>query len=219
MPAPTPLTLAQLADLIPIDTVNWDLQWFEELGGSSDGRIWSTDLSPPLWAASITVAPRTVQIAKELAARFRQLKGSKIPFMLFDPQSRYPKADPNGTLLGNRVVKVKAISTDRTRLSLENLPVGMRMNYGDKMQVKFGSNPQHSVMMECATQNQADELGDTILLDVNPYVYIGVEVGQTVILKQPACQMILRPGTLNVGVAQDLFVQGFEFEAIEKVYI
>ncbi len=211
--------LSYLSDLVPIKSVEWDIFRQEETFGNGKGQMWASNLAPPLWRAVIQLAPAKIQLHKEYAARIRNLAGARDTFLMNDPQSKYPKLDPDGTILGNSNVQIKAIDSNRQRIQLKGLPDGYRLYWGDKIQVLFGAGNAFSAFMEMADNEDADNSGETPYFRVTPYCPIGVAVNDEVILKKPACTMVIMPGTHKPGTAGELYIQDQQFVAIEKILV
>jgi len=133
-----PYSLPAFADLLKISSIVWDIQRNDELSGSGDGRVWQAELAPPLWTGTVTLSDMYNAEAKQIAARIRKLHGAQEALFLYDPLSKYPQADPDGTKLGAASVSVAAFGADNASLSLKGLPAGYRLTVGDKMQVGYG---------------------------------------------------------------------------------
>lgn len=99
-----PYPLPMLADRLAIASVVWDIQRNDEMSGSGDGRVWQAELAQPLWTADVVLSDDPHNDVKQIAALIRRLHGSQESFMLYDPLSMYPQADPKGTALGANVV-------------------------------------------------------------------------------------------------------------------
>lgn len=208
------LALANLADLLRIESVVFDIKRNDELSGSGDGRVWQAELSPPLWTADVALTPAYHADAEDVATVLRSLNGSQEPFMLWNPTRRFPRADPTGALLGSNSPLIASIATDRRNIALKGLPAGYVLKRSDKLQFITGDRNQFlEIVDEVVTANGS---GLTPTFRVFPNVRIGVGVDQAVILKNPACKMILMPGSHNPGRAQAVVTMGATFRAIEK---
>ena len=104
-----PYSLPAFADLLKISSIVWDIQRNDELSGSGDGRVWQAELAPPLWTGTVTISDMYNAEAKQIAARIRKLHGAQEALFLYDPLSKYPQADPDGTKLGSAAVSVAAL--------------------------------------------------------------------------------------------------------------
>jgi hypothetical protein len=208
------LALANLADLLRIESVVFDIKRNDELSGSGDGRVWQAELSPPLWTADVALTPAFHADAEDIASVLRSLNGSQEPFMLWNPTRRFPRADPTGALLGSNAPLIGSIATDRRIITLKGLPAGYVLSRGDKLQFVTGDRNQFVEISDAVVT--ANGSGVTPAFNVFPHVRFGVGVDQAVILKNPACKMILQPGTHNPGRAQAIVTMGAAFKAIEK---
>lgn len=207
------LALASLANLLRIESVVFDIKRNDELSGSGDGRLWQAELAPPLWTAEIALQPAYHADAEDTATILRSLNGSSEPFMLWNPTRRFPRADPTGSILGAATPAISSISSDRQKIAISGLPAGYVLSRGDKLQFTWSTFTQFVEVVETVTANGS---GATAQFRVFPNVRTGVTVAAGLILKNPACKMILMPGTHNPGRAQAVITAGATFRAIEK---
>lgn len=211
-----PYSLAAFADKLRITSVIWSIQRNDELSGSGDGRVWQAELAPPLWVADVTLMAQRNDDAKQVAALIRKLHGAQEAFMLYDPISQYPQADKKGLVLGSSVVTIGAIAGSRRSLSLGGLPAGYVLTLGDKMQIAYGSDPTRFAFLEVSETITANGSGVTGQIEVFPHIPTGVAAGQGVTLKQPACKVIIQPGSHNPGTAQNVMTEGATFKVMQK---
>ena len=78
-----------------------------------------------------------------------------------------------------------------------------------KRQVRFA-------FLEVSETVTANGSGVTGQIEVFPHVPTGVAAGQGVTLKQPACKVIIQPGSHNPGTAQNVLTEGATFKVIQK---
>lgn len=209
-----PYSLAYLADTLCITDVIWDIQRNDELSGTGDGRVWQTELAPPLWIASVSLAPAYHDDAKQIAAKIRKLNGSQEAFYLYDPTSRFPQYDPTGSILGTSAVTVSGINTARNAIALAGLPANYVLTIGDKIQINYGTG--RTAFLEVSETVTASEIGTSPLFEVFPNVPVGITTSTAVILKNPACKMIITPTTHNPGTSVYAITSGATFRAIQK---
>ncbi|EJK79476.1 hypothetical protein [Rhizobium sp. AP16] len=208
-----PYSLPAFADLLKISSIVWDIQRNDELSGSGDGRVWQAELAPPLWIGTVTLADMYNVEAKQIAARIRKLHGAQEALFLYDPLSKYPQADPDGTKLGAASVSVAALGADNASLSLKGLPAGYRLIVGDKMQVGYGGRYAFLEVSETVAANGA---GTTPVFGVFPHLPAGFSAGLSVVLLLPACKCIIMPGSHNPGTASGLITTDATFKIVQK---
>jgi hypothetical protein len=210
----TTLTLAQLADLLPIESVTWRDRRNDKMSGSGDSRYWQVEMADPLWEADIVAGLRDTSEIKALAARIRWLRGVQHEFWLFDPISMYPQMDPTGSIIGSNNVQVNSIGGDNASISLKGLTAGYQIKAGDKGQITYSSTK--NFFFEFSFDVTANGSGVTAVVAIYPNCPVGLAVNNVINLKKPACKMIIKPGTFDPGTAQNIMTQGMRFTAVER---
>ncbi len=207
-----PLPLSAVYDRLSLDAVIFDIQRNDEFSGTGDGDLWQQELARPLWTAEISLNAGSLDELKQAAARIRKLDGARQAFMLCDPLSLYPQADPTGAILGAAVVTLGVLGTDRTSVPVQGLPAGYVLTIGDKLQING------------ATKTAFVEVADTVIasaggvatVPVFPRLPKWVLSASAVILKKPACPMAIVPGSHRPGTSQGVLTDGAGFKAIQK---
>lgn len=208
-----PYSLASFADLLPIMEVVWDVQRNDEMSGSGDGRVWQAELARPLWSAEVRLRTMYHTEAKKIAALIRKLHGAQETFYLYDPISKYPQADPTGSIYGSSAPKVNSIASGKNAISIKSLPSAYALKAGDKVQITFGS-PSRNFFCE-VSEDATASAGTTPEFGIFPHVPTGVAVDNAVNLIKPACKMFI--GSFDPGRARQMFVDGMSFRALERV--
>jgi hypothetical protein len=212
-----PYTLAMLADRLDIESVTWDIQRSDELSGTGDGRVWQAELAPPLWTGDVKLNIGDSNDLKKIAARVRKLHGAQELFFLFDPLSKYPQADPDGSILGAAAVRINGISTGGRTISLKGLPPGYVLTLADKLQIAYATSPIRNAFLEVSDDLvTASGAGVTPSFEVFPNAPTGVAINDVVTLAKPACKVFISPGTSNPGSGAGLLTSGAGFKVIEK---
>jgi len=213
----TDISLADLADLLPIDRVTWTIRRNDEMSGLGDGRVYAVELAPPIWSAEVTLCDMPNDEAKQIAARIRALNGPLQAFMLYDPLSIYPQADPAGAVIGASVVTVSSIGADRRHINLSGLPAAYTLTAGDKLQIPYmqGATQRHSFLEVSATAS-AGGTGAITDLAVFPNVPIALAGGETVILSRAACRCVIVPGSHHPGMAGSVITSGQSFQVVQR---
>jgi hypothetical protein len=212
-----PYALSALADRLNIESVTWDIQRNDELSGTGDGRVWQAELAPPLWTADVKLNIGYHDDLKQIAARVRKLHGAQELFWLYDPLSKYPQADPDGSILGASTVRVNSIGTGGRTISLKGLPAGYVLTLADKLQIAYATSPVRNAFLEVSDDIvSASGSGVTGLFEVFPNAPTGVAANDVVTLVKPACKVFISPGTANPGSGAGLMTSGAGFKVIEK---
>lgn len=210
-----PIALERINDILPIATVEFDIQRNDELSGDGSGDMWQAELADPLWRAVVSLGKGLHQELKVVAARIRALEGAKHSFLLVDPLSPYPANDPNGLILGSAAVTIRA-SGNRYLAQLTGLPANYILTEGDKMQIVYG--PQNAPCYAFVEVSENMQASGTGIADVKvfPRLPMTLSAGTAVKLQRPACAMIIQPTTHKSGTARRSVTDGAGFTALQK---
>lgn len=184
-----PLTVAQLADLLPIVQVTWIPRWQQEGSNLGAGETVSKDLGPRLWEADIALKSLGAIEVRALKARIEALDGMLNTFYLYDPLSAYPTNDPTGAILGASTVTVKSVGVDNKSLALQGLPVGYQLS-NDMLALDYLSPARRALLRMDGTAT-ADVAGETAEFEVRPHLRPGIAAGDAVYLVKPAAKVKL----------------------------
>ena len=206
------LALANVFDKLPIASVVWDIQRNDEFSGLGSGDVWSAELADPLWTADVTLGNGTNNELKQAAAVLRSLRGTQTAFMMCDPVSQYPQADPKGTILGNSVITLRTIGADRVTARMQGFPNGYTMTVGDKLQIDYGGL---TAFVEVGV-TAAAAAGGNLDVPIFPILPSSFAAGAVVTVKRPACPVVIQPGSHNPGTAARMVTTGAAFKVIQK---
>jgi hypothetical protein len=196
----TTYPLSYLSDSLKVTTPTLELRRYDEASGSGDGRLWSAELSKPLWAFAVPLRAYFSKEARAVRAKISALEGQKHDFLFADPSYGGPAADRDGAALGAHAVTIGTISSDRTEVGFSNLPEGYALNAGDRFSVMFGGSKYY--LGEVAGDVVADESGDTPAVKIAPWLSLGVSVGASVELVTPVVKVVVEkftPATDQLG--------------------
>lgn len=212
-----PYSLAFLADILPVSAVTWNIKRGDVLSGQGSGRIWQTQLRPPLWTATIEFDDAVfVREGERIAARIRKLHGAQEAFFLYNPALLYPASDPRGTKLGASAVSIASVGADRASISVSGLPANYVLTDGDKFAFSYGASPTRYAFHELSEPVQANAQGVTPVFGVFPHLPIGVGAGTALNFAKPACLMFIKPESHNPGRAFRSLQGGGGFEVIQR---
>jgi len=212
-----PYSLAFLADILPISAVTWSEKRSDRLSGQGSGRIWQTELAPPLWTAKVEFDDAVyIRDSERYAARIRKLHGAQESFLLYNPALLYPASDRRGTVLGASVVKIAAIGNDRASVSMSGLPAGYQLTDGDKFSFTYGASPTRYAFHEVSEPVAADGTGTTPIFGIYPHLPAATVAGVDITLARAACLMFISPQSHNPGRANRGLQGGGGFEAIQR---
>lgn len=212
----SPYSLEYFADQLPIASVIFDIKRNDELAGNGGSDVIAIEMADPLWMATVTLARTTFDAGKQVAAKIRALRGPMKPLWLYDPQSKYPQSDPDGSILGASTVTVAAVGSGFASISLQGLPAGYVLTLSDKMQIAYGSSPVRYAFLEVSETKTANGSGVSGLFEVFPNVPAGMAVGDAVTLIKPALRCVIMPDTHSPGTNGLKFNEGQTFQVIQK---
>ncbi|MDB6177940.1 hypothetical protein PAF17_10550 [Paracoccus sp. Z330] len=185
MPLSYPYPLSFFCDQLRVKKCRVFMQRFDESSGSGDGRVWSSELSRPLWSAELSLADRAAHLARDIEARIDGLDGARKTFLFSDPGYSGPQ---NGITAGLGSVTIDSISSDRSRAAFSGFPPGFELTVGDFFSIAYGADRYYfGRVMEGGGSAGA-------LREVRPYLPLPVSTGLSVELVKPRFKAIIPPG-------------------------
>lgn len=214
-----PLSVADFADKLKIQSVEWKLQRYDELSGLGTGAVLSAQLAPPRWTAKVNLAPMLNGEAFQVQALIEVLD-PMASFYLYAPQQPYPQSDPDGSILGASTPAVRTVGSDNKSFSLKGLPVGYVISVGDMIAFDYGSNPTRRALHRVMETQVATAGGNTVLFEVRPHLRPGIAIDLPVTLIKPAAKMLIVPGSFSpgtsIGTSGLKIASGMAFEAVQR---
>ena len=187
----------ELMTALPIASATFMPQWRQEFSRQAGGSPRVADLGPEIWTAKIQSTVMLHADAIDAAALVDQMRGSLDTFYVWDPRRPYPRLDPGGVLLGGSAVTIYDLGTDNKSLRLAGLPVGYVISRGDKLAWDQGTSPVRRCLHEFVAGAVADSLGRIAFTEVAPHIRSGASTGLAVMLKRPAAEMMIMPGSYD----------------------
>jgi hypothetical protein len=208
-----PYSLASFANLLPIESVTWQLKRNDQIDGLENGQILTSEDAPPLWSGTVNIRPLSYEAYRPISAAVNALDGSLQAFMMFGPPALYPLADPTGSILGAATPTILSLDADNKRITLTGLPVGYVLSAGDNIQFPFATtlNAFHQIV----AGGVADGSGHATI-ELRPHVHPGTLTGVAVTLIKPAARVVMVPGTYQAGQVRGTKVTGMTFDVIER---
>jgi hypothetical protein len=191
-----PLAQASLGDLLPIQSVVWELGRQQEMAGYGSGEFIVADLAPPLWEGEVSLRPLLHTDARAMAAKINALDGGVQSFYLANPLAWWPKADPRGVVLGAATPSILAINANRKELSFTGLPGGYALNAGDMFAVDYGS-PSRRGLHQLVADVTAAGGGSTAQVEIRPHLRPGIATTLAVDFSRPAAKVKMVPGSVR----------------------
>ena len=215
MPLINPRPLADFMDRLRIVDFEWVTRENRQIDGQGSGQILEIETAPDLWMARMTLGPEYHESGRQVRALLNSLVPVGRFALVYDPIAQYPAYDPTGAILGASTVTLPAIGTNWDTISLAGFPAGYQLREGDKIELRYGTNPVRRQLLEVSEPRTANGSGVMSAFAVYPHVRPAVTTAAMVNLKKPALKMMRlahRPGTSR-AVIHD----GMTIELIEKV--
>ena len=206
-----PLSLANLADLLPVERADWNEFRQEATSPLGSGEFLTIDLAPPLWQADVASVPMPHATAEQMRARLASLNGSGQCFYLCNPVAKYPQADPTGAILGSSSVVINTIASNRKALSLSGLPAAYAITIGDYLAITYDTSRR--ALIQAAESVAAGGSGATAEFEVRPFLRPGITTTLAVTLAKPAAKVKIVPNTLSIERAEDALMSRVRFAA------
>ena len=175
-----PYALDLLAKCLTGERVPLVLKRFDEISGSGDGRMWSSQLSTPLWTSSYNLYSQTPAEARAINAKINALDGTSQTMFWADP---YYSGPASGVTTGLGNVTVASVRADRGAVALTGLPGSFEASAGDYLTIPYGSGRVY--MGQLAEDGIAGAGGVLSQREIRPYLPFGIAAGATVQLVRP----------------------------------
>lgn len=189
-----PLAQASLGDILPIQSVTWELARQQEISATGAGEMLVADLAPPLWEGSVSLRPLLHTEARALAAKLDALDGGMQSFFLANPLGWWPASDPGGTIYGAATPVIESIEANRKELSFSGLPANYKLSAGDMFSVAYGLRQGLYRLVADVTANGE---GETAAVEVRPHLRPGVAATQAAVFSKPAAKVKVIPGSIS----------------------
>lgn len=175
-----PYALDFLAKCLTGERVPLVLKRFDEISGSGDGRMWSSQLSTPLWTSSYNLYSQTPAEARAINAKINALDGTNQTMFWADP---YYSGPASGVTTGLGNVTVASVRADRGAVALTGLPGSFEASAGDYLTIPYGSGRVY--MGQLAEDGIAGAGGVLSQREIRPYLPFGIAAGARVQLVRP----------------------------------
>lgn len=188
-----PVSKAAFADLLKIESVDWNLRRSELVSNYGNGELLTSEIAPPRWEASVRTVRMLHKEARKVQAMLNAV-GSMETFLLYDPRSKYPYADPDGTIFGASTPVVASINADNKRIGLQGFPAGYVITQGDMIEIIYDSGDRY-FLCQAMENETADGSGDLAQFEVRPHLIETIATSDPVTVIKPAAKMKLVPGS------------------------
>lgn len=187
----------------------------DNVEGTGSGQILTAELATPLWQAEIITPLSSFDDGRGIRALMNDLNRPGQVFDLYDPIGKYPRKDPNGSILGSSVVRIDTVASNGT-ITLKGLPSGYQLSRGDYMQITYAGRRYFFETSQAAT---ADSGGVTTVFRVFPKIPTSIPANTVVVLINPMIQCQMDPTGLEYGSedSSNWTMSGFRIKAVQKL--
>lgn len=180
------------------------------------GETIRADQSARLWRYRVELWWYYHDAADAVLAQLRALQNAGGSFMAHPRPRNGPIADPEGVILGAATPTIASLEANARELGLAGLPSGYVLQAGDYLGFSYGSPTRHA-MHQVLVGGTADAVGSIPLIEVNPYIRPGADVGASVTLLRPQFKALIVPGSVEEGQAMRDRRAGIAFTAIQDL--
>ena len=191
-----PLSLADFWDGLNVRNGRPVLVDQQEYSGLGTGEGLAADLGPRLWQMTVQSAPQSMDDVIALRAKLDALDGAINTLYATDKLREYPKADPDGSILGASTPTIHTIDANRKEMRITGLPAGYVLTAGDMLSVDYGT-PSRRAWVRLVTGATASGAGLTPLFEVRPHLRPGITTTLAVTLGKSAMKCKIVPGSLT----------------------
>ncbi|AET73302.1 hypothetical protein EMVG_00016 [Emiliania huxleyi virus PS401] len=197
-----PLSLAQFHDLLRKQAADCNLGEALDIAETGGGEILSARIGNRLWAGSYTLHRQNAVDQEPILALIDLIRSPGRSFFTGDVAHRYPRLDPDGSILGATAVTVQSVEANNRELKLQGAPDGYTVSAGDHISIIYGSSPVkygYFRVVSGSSFNDAFTPTRTGLIEVQPFIPAGITGGETVQLVEPRMKAVYVPGSFSGG--------------------
>lgn len=189
-----PLTLAQFQDLLPLDGVTVDLPGALSYSETGGGHLLPARQGSRLWRGQIDLMSDGPDAIEPILALIDILREPAASFLVGSAVRQYPKADPDGSILGAATVTVGSKDANNREMTLSGAPAGYVISAGDHLSIAYGTSPVQYAYFRVVTGGTFTGAPTAVTgnIEVAPFIPGGVSAGAAVTLIKPRMKAILR---------------------------
>jgi hypothetical protein len=204
-----------LNDFIEIDSITVQPMRNDETEGLGSGQVLIAELATPLWSVEINTPLTEFDDGREIRAILNDLSRPGATFEIYDPIAQYPRADPDGSILGAATPQLASIDGD-AKPAIKGLPVGYKLSRGDYFQMDVSGRRYFFEVSEPAVANGS---GVTPNFKVFPAFPISIPVNTAITLKQPKlkCQFVAGENAYGSAESNTWKMSGFRIKMVQKL--
>lgn len=212
-----PLPLADFMDVLPVQSITFDLPAAAEISKTQGGEILTAALGARLWQGTIKLDRMKLEEDDNASAMLDVARQAGASFLVTDKKKPWPRGDFGGTGLASATPTIASISADTRELGLAGLPPGYVIHRGDWLSFTYGSNPLRYALHRVASGAAADGAGVAGPMQVSPNIRAGAAVGAAVTLRKAVCKAIIVPGSVDMGTRASRLTTGVQFNWVQTL--
>lgn len=205
-----PVPVSSFMDKLRIAEVRFWQQRYQTSSMTAGGSILAYEKSPPNWRAEIICTPQDIDDSLELEALVEAIGTER--FHVYNPKRKYPRQDPDGTLIQGFLPVVYSISGDLRSIRVSGLPSGYVLSPGDMFSVSLTSG--RIMLHRVVSQTLASSGGLSGTFEVTPPFV--ASVGRNVSFSKPTVLMRFLTDGYTAPMGQSLIDEGLSFQAVES---
>lgn len=205
-----PLSLANFYDKLMIQDVSIHLPELLQFTRSRAGDVMVEDIGERLWMGRVSLHRRNhadVSAAEALLSLVRSGQGS---FWFCDPRHVTPRAD-QAQVVASSTVTISAVAGNRRDLTLAGLPVGYTLSPGDRLSFGYVVGGDARYAYHQITVGAGTGAGTSCVVQVDPHIRDGFELGAVVTLINPKMKAIYLPSSYQPSTGRGGMSEGAAF--------
>ena len=207
-----PAGIGNFFGLLPIKSAIPDLPENFEAEETGNGEVLTADRGQRLWEMTVALRNGTYDEIEAAQALIRGFRRPGATFYANPIPRKYPRSDPNGSILGGQVAALHTVAANRREIRLSNLPAGYVLGGGDCLSFNYGSNPVRRAFHQIFLGTYvADAQGLTPLIELSSPIATGFAIGQAVALAVPSFKAVIVPGSTSSATATGQRMDGSSF--------
>lgn len=212
-----PLSLQTVYDMLFIEDAVFTPARNDSTSGLGNNQPVHAELASPLWKADVSTMPLENDDSESLAALMEVLERPGNDFYLCNPRKLFPRADPDGTLLGSATPTLDSVNINNRQIAIAGLPGGYTLSRGDVFSFEYGPTGQKRRAFHRFTETMVATSGGVIsAIEVYPHIRTGAVGATPITLIKAAMRAKLVPGTYKPAGYGALH-QRVSFTAIQKL--
>ena len=206
-----PLSLADFFDQVRFTALEFQLSDALEISETGAGEILTARNGQRLWGGTVSIVQNRYRDQEVIQSKLDVLRNSGASFLIGDRFAQYPKADPDGSILGATAVTVHSIEANNRELKLQGAPDGYTVSAGDHISITYGSSPVKYAYFRVVTGSSFSDATSptrTGLIEVQPFISSSISAGASVQLVKPCLKAVYVPGSITGGSRSSLNIEG-----------